>query len=406
MLHRLKILFTVIATCLFAAGGYAAEYPAEPADTTSESLASDISAWLVISHRGPRFISSFGHCSIHMSCPSAGLDNYYTYLVLKNARDVRMFFTYGFSRGFYTLYKWDEFAADYIDQHRTITEYRLNLNTDEVRNLWKNLDREAYNPSSRMYSFLHSQCASISADVISRSLCGEHIVYDNLPPALTGTTRDFALHATELYPWYQFVFMCLLGREGEQFNKTAEMLSPTLIVPTWKQASIVDTAGHSRPVLTDEEREMYKGDFTHVTPNPFTPVIAFALVLALIVILTLMERLGKCHRCAAVVDGVLLGMLTLVGCLITYLCFFSQATWGPGNALLPVFNPLPFVLWLILRRKRCFRWLCAAYTAVIAVMMVAAAFIPQLGAGHVMLFAIFLVRAANRTFPMNKPTNK
>ena len=395
MLCRLRrsIALTVLTTCLTAASGQVAvSVPSSAADSTSSGLATDISASLVISDRGPRFISSFGHCSIRLTCPSAGLDNYYTYLIHSDASNVLMFFTHGISRGHYAMLKWDEFSSDYTEQNRTITEYPLNLTTDEVRQLWMNLDRETYNPLSRSYSFLHSQCASISADIIQHSLDGEHIHYLTLPPDMTGTERDFALRATQNYPWYQFVFMCLLGREGEQPEKLTEMLTPTLIAPVWTQAVFENEHGESRPVFAGEPHVLYEGTFTPHKHSPFTPPVVFAALALLMVLLSIANLRGHLLRLGKIVDGVLLAVQTLVGCLIVYLYFFSLATWGPGNALLPVFNPLPFLLWLVFRHRTWFRWGMAACAAVVAGMMIAACFIPQLGAGHVALFAVLLVR--------------
>lgn len=391
-----SLAFTAIATCLFATGGYAAN-DAVPAasDSTSGGLATDISASLVVCERGPRFVSSFGHCSIRMSCPSAGLDNYYTYLIHNGMSNVCMFFSHGISRGHYAMQKWDEFSSDYIAQDRTITEYPLNLTSDEVRRLWMNLDREVYKPLSRMYSFLHSQCASISADIIQNSLDNEHIRYLTLDPAMTGTERDFALRVTECYPWYQFVFSCLLGREGEQLGKQTEMLTPTLIAPAWTQAVIEDASGHSRPVLADGPRVLYEGSFTPPAHSPLTPVTVFGTLVVLLIALSLANCRGHLLRLGRLTDGILLAVQTLVGCLVVYLCFFSLATWGPGNALLPVFNPLPVVLWLCLRRRSGFRWVALAYAIVVLAMMVSALFIPQLGLAHVLLFALFFVRALN-----------
>lgn len=391
-----SLAFTAIATCFFATGGYAANahIPAE-ADTVPASLATDIQASLVVCDRGPRFVSSFGHCSIRMSCPSAGLDNYYTYLIHNEFSNVRMFFTHGVSRGHYAVQKWDEFSRDYVDQDRTITEYPLNLTTDEVRRLWMNLDREVYKPLSRMYSFLHSQCASISADIIQHSLDNEHIRYLTLDPAMCGTERDFALRSTERYPWYQFVFMCLLGREGEQPGKQTEMLTPTLIAPAWTQAVIENAAGDSRPVFASEPRTLYAGTYTPPVHSPFTPTVVFTLLLVLAIGLSIANRKGHLLQVGRVVDGCLLAVQTLVGCLVVYLCFFSHATWGPGNALLPVFNPLPLLLWLCFRRRPWFRWLCLAYALVVCVMIVASFFIPQLNLAHALLFALLMERVHN-----------
>lgn len=391
--------FTVTTTCIIL-GGYAAEMPV-PGDSIAaqEGLRNDISASLVICGRGSRLISSFGHCSIHMSCPSAGLDNFYTYLIEASSANVRRFLMEDVCKGLFVVQKWDEFSKDYVRQNRPVTEYPLNLTTDEVRRLWMSLDRETFHPDSRTYSFLHAQCTSICADIIRGSLLGERMEYGDLPPALTGTLRDYAAYAVRDYPWYNLCFQSLLGAEGEQQGDLWEKLAPMDIVTAWSDASIVDAAGNRRPVLGDEHvlfaapQTSNPSPLTH-HPSPFTPTLFFALLLAATLLLTLAEnRLGvRGERLVQAYDALLLCLQTLLGLFFTGLLLFSKAPWMAGNLLPIVFNPIPLVVWLYLRRKKAIRWAYAVYAAVLAAMMVAAAFVPQLGWAHVLLFASFLVR--------------
>ena len=175
--------------------------------------------------------------------------NYYTYLILASPDNVKRFFEEGICTGQFVVQKWDEFSKDYIEQNRPVTEYKLNLTTDEVRHLWMNLDKETYNPKKRIYSFLHSQCTSICADIIRGSLHDERIEYGYLPEALTGTLRDYTDYAVSGYPWYRFCFQCLLGAEGEEQGTIWEKLTPTEIWPIWSQASIVDAEGNEYEVI-------------------------------------------------------------------------------------------------------------------------------------------------------------
>ena len=291
MLLRLRsIVFAAITTCIVA-GGYAAQTPLHDDSGKAEGgLANDISASLVVCGRGPRLISSFGHCSIHMSCPSAGLDSYYTYLIWASPENIRRFFAEGLCTGHFEAQKWDDFKKDYVEQNRPITEYKLNLTTDEVRHLWLNLDRETYNSTSREYSFLHSQCTSICADVIRASLINERIEYGELPQGLTGTLRDFADHSVAGYPWYLFCFQSILGKEGEQKGTVWEKLAPADIYPVWSGASIVDAAGNRRPIFIDDGQTLLDGTYSPSKASPLTPTVCFAILLAIALLLTVFSK--------------------------------------------------------------------------------------------------------------------
>lgn len=408
MRRRLRgIALSVITTCIIL-GGYAAEMPvARDNASAQDGLANDISASLVICGRGGKLISSFGHCSIHMSCPSAGLDNYYTYLIEASSANIRRFFAEGVCTGLFVVQKWDEFSKDYVEQNRPVTEYGLNLTTDEVRRLWMSLDKETYRPDSRTYSFLHAQCTSICADIIRGSLMGERIEYGDLPQGLTGSLRDYAAFSVRNYPWYSFCFQSLLGAEGEQQGDLWEKLAPMDIVTAWSEASIVDAAGHRRPVLTGDERVLYAGSYQPSPPSPFTPTLFFALLLAATLLLTLAFGLGvRGERLGFACDAILLCLQTLLGLFFTWLLLFSKAPWMPGNLLPIVFNPIPFVVWLFLRGKKAIRWAYAVYAVVLAAMMVAAAFVPQLGWAHVLLFATFLVRVTAHLLKSGKKSQQ
>lgn len=399
-----SIMFSAITTCILASG-YAAEttFP-DGNNSPEEGLANDISASLVVCGQGPRLISSFGHCSIHMSCPSAGLDNYYTYLILATPDNIKRFFTEGICTGHFEAQKWAEFSKDYVEQDRPVTEYKLNLTTDEVRHLWMNLDKETFNPVSRIWSFLHSQCTSISADVIRNSLLNERIEYADLPPALTGTFREYTDFAVANNPWYLFCFQSILGTEGEQQGTIWEKLAPTVIYPVWSQASFVDAAGNRRPVFTGDSQVLVDGTYAPSKPTPLTPNVVFGFLLVFTILLTIAEVFSKkTRKVGRVYDAILLCAQTLLGLFFTGLLLFSKASWMQGNLMPIVFNPLPAILWILFHKKGWFRYVYIFYAILLAGMIVATPFVPQLQWGHAIVFAILLVRVVSSIL-QRKPT--
>ena len=378
-----SIVFSAITIC-FIAGGYAAERPLpDGKNNPEEGLATDISASLVVCGQGARLISSFGHCSIHMSCPSANLDNYYTYLILASPANIKRFFTEGLCTGHFEAQKWDQFSKDYVEQNRPITEYRLNLTIDEVRRLWLNLDKETYNPESRDYSFLHSQCTSIIADIIRKSLINERIEYGSLPQPLQGTLRDYTDYTVAGHPWYLFCFQSLLGAEGEQSGTIWEKLAPTVIYPVWSQSVIVDAAGNRRPVFTGDTQALFSPKPAKPA-KPLKPSLIFSLLLVFTLLLTFWERHVARTRPSSkrgwwkLFDALLLIVQTILGLFFTWLLLFSKASWMPGNLLPIVFNPIPALLWLLFHKKKGFRRVYILYAVVLTAMIIATPFVPQL----------------------------
>ena len=395
-----SVVFSAITTCILASGYAAETTPADAGNPSGHGLADDISASLVVCGRGARLISSFGHCSIRMTCPSAGLDNYYTYLIHATPKNIWRFFTEGICTGQFVVQKWDVFAKDYIEQNRPITERKLNLTTDEVRHLWMNLDKETLNPKSRAYSFLHSQCTSICADIIRGSLLNERMDTGELPEALGGTLRDYTNYAVAGYPWELFCFQSLLGSEGEQLGTVWEKLAPTIIYPVWSQSSIVDAAGTARPVFTGESQVLFDGTYSPSKPSPLTPTVVFAILLVITLILTVAEVFWKkMRRITRVYDILLLCVQTLLGLFFTWLLLFSSASWMPGNMLPIVFNPLPALLWILFHKRKAFRWVGIVYAVILAAMMVATPFVPQLQWGHALIFATLLIRTTAHIIP-------
>ena len=395
-----SIVFSAITTCILASGYAAETTPADAGNPSEAGLANDISASLVVCGRGARLISSFGHCSIHMSCPSAKLDNYYTYLIHATPKNIRRFFTEGICTGQFVVQKWDVFAKDYIEQNRPITEYKLNLTIDEIRHLWMNLDKETINPKSRAYSFLHSQCTSICADIIRGSLLNERMDSGELPDALNGTLRDYTNYAVANYPWELFCFQSLLGSEGEQQGIVWEKLAPTIIYPVWSQSSIVDATGTGRPVFTGESQVLFDGTYSPSKPSPLTPSVVFAILLVFTLLLTVAEVFSKkMRKITRVYDILLLCVQTLLGLFFTWLLLFSSASWMPGNVLPIVFNPIPALLWVFFHKKKTFRRVYIIYSVILAAMTVATPFVPQLQWGHALIFATFLIRTITQIIP-------
>ena len=206
----------------------------------------------------------------------------------------------------------------------------------------------------------------------------------------------FTDYAVAGYPWYRFIFQSLLGAEGEEPGTDWEKMAPTDIYPVLSGASIVSQAGDRRPVFTGETTVLFDGKYLPPKHSPFTPVVVFAILLALTLLLT---ATGRPKPLVKAFDIALLVAQTLLGLFFTGLLLFSSASWMPGNTMPVVFNPLPVVLWALFRKKSWFRRVWVTFAVVLAAMIVATPFVPQLQWAHALLFATFLVRVIAHVIP-------
>lgn len=111
----------------------------EKADSAETALPVDVSAYYVEVTPGSTYASVFGHAAIRMSCPSAGLDYCFT-IKTPEINDEFFDLLFGHLRVGLVPEQTSQFRADYLQQGRGITEYRLALTLDEARQLWKTLD--------------------------------------------------------------------------------------------------------------------------------------------------------------------------------------------------------------------------------------------------------------------------
>lgn len=233
------------------------------------------------------------------------------------------------------------FYDSYAKEGRAIYEQRLNLTQDEAHRL---IDALANNlqPSKATYryNFFYDNCVTRALDRISDAVDGEVI----WPEVKTedNTLRDIVHEFTPADSWYRFGQDLLLGAEVDHpADRRLRMFSP-IYAERYVSEAKVRRAGEAllplaAPVIT----------LLPETPAPlasgvqFTPMWAFGLLLAFVIGVTYYEYRRK--RYFWILDVVLLIAQGLVGCIITFLFFFSSHPAVGSNFLITMFNPLPLL---------------------------------------------------------------
>lgn len=370
-----------------------------------DGLATDITVSLLSVAPGYTVYTAHGHCALRLQCPSAGLDYSFTYGLDDTVENRLAFFT-GEAKGEYSAVQTHDYLQEYANEGRRVVEYELNLNLYQKRRLWELLDNEVSYGAVRPYNYLTTNCSSMCAFAVKRALQGEaKMVYGSASPILNGTYRDFVHVISRHRPWVDFFWNSLLGSEGDKVGQNGEKYSPSLLVETWKHASIVDKFGSRRPLLIDSNgSELISGDDGQHT-SWFTPTICFALLLLLVILLSVAEHTGHLHKLAFTVDATLMLLLTVIGMALCYMTLFSSLDGSSGNWYALVFNPLPLLAWLLFRKNKRYVYFYLFYFSFLLVFIMFTPFVAQIDMPHSLMISMLAVRCLSNAWRMKYKTD-
>lgn len=288
-----KFLACLLATilCLAAHAQPSADRPSDErtADSLTQAAQAEdfVQASLLTIGPGSDAITCFGHAAIRMQCPSAGLDYCFTFEMKLADGEAWKFFT-GDAKAGFMVAKTDVFLQQYQQQGRGIHEYDLNLRPEEEQRLWRNLDTEVGQDARWDYDFIHRNCGSMCVWIINTSLTDEHIEYGALPEPLAGTYHETIMHVAKDAPWLNLFFHCRHFYLWNEVGDIEHKMAPDLLVAAWNNASLVDDAGHRRPI--------FKGDRT-LAPQTvsiqrpwFTPTLTLILIIIFVILTILITK--------------------------------------------------------------------------------------------------------------------
>ncbi len=385
------ILSILSATTVLAAGAQPNADKAHADSLEADMARPDyIQASLLVATPGFELYTSAGHAALRMQCPSKGVDNCYEFASLVNF-DTTLEFINGTMEGaFMRLYTRD-YIKRYRDEKRGVTEMKLNLTPEQKVELWRLADRHCDMGVGWQFDYMVNDCSNMATWLVESSLLGDTIVYRNLDPNITGTYRKAFYTQHEISPWSMLFWNVIMGTLGDEPTDFKSHIYPIFIVDTWQKAVIVDKHGKERTLTTSAEVLLkQEGEDKPVQPTPLT-VMAALLLLAIAV--SIMEYKRGYNAVCRITDILLFAVEFATGLLITYLLVFSKQVATEWNWLIIVFNPLPLLLWAILRKKKAMRHLYRIFTAVLVAYCLCTPLLPQLAYSKLyVLLAAFAVR--------------
>ena len=267
-------------------------------------------------------------------------------------------------------------------ENRRMVEQELNLPQDKaimVRDfLWNNAQPE--NRTYR-YKFLSDNCSTRPRDIIEMA-AGEGLRYPAMSDS-TVTYRDILAHYCRNYAWERFGIDLVLGWDVDTvLDQRATMFIPMLLMDAVAGATITTDSTTTRLVkaTTVPIDKSTEGNVRPPTPWYLSPMTVAVLVLALTLMVT--WRDWRRHDVARWFDTVLFSAGGLAGCLLFFLIFFSTHEATSPNINIAWLNPVLLLLAILpwfKKTRNAARWLHALNALVVALLMLAWPWQPQVG---------------------------
>ena len=267
-------------------------------------------------------------------------------------------------------------------ENRRMVEQELNLPQDKaimVRDfLWNNAQPE--NRTYR-YKFLSDNCSTRPRDIIEMAT-GDGLRYPAMEDSAV-TYRAILAHYCRNYAWERFGINLVLGWDVDTtLDQRATMFIPMLLMDAVAGATITTDSTTTRLVkaTTVPIDKSTEGNVRPPTPWYLSPMTVAVLVLALTLMVT--WRDWRRHDVARWFDTILFSAGGLAGCLLFFLIFFSTHEATSPNINIAWLNPLLLLLAILpwfKKTRNAARWLHALNALVVALLMLAWPWQPQVG---------------------------
>lgn len=238
--------------------------------------------------------------------------------------------------GQYFLYRYDYMGNG-------VTEQVLNLTQEETAKLTELL-YENLLPQNRgyRYNWLYDNCTTRARDMIEKAINGK-VIYEN--KLNEKTARNLLHECLANDSWLKLGIDLLLGTEIDTLApRKIQQFIPAYYENDLNYAFIEDTDGCRRKMVAYEEPLLEEKDFNKVDDTPFSPTIAFSILLIIAILLSIYDYKRK--KVSGWFDAILHLAQGIAGIIIAYLFFFSVHPAVSTNWQVIIFNPL-YILYAV-----------------------------------------------------------
>ena len=393
LLKRLPLLLLLICSTVRIASQPSAK---DSLSAGTYQLAPDssnfVTASIVLLSETNALYSVFGHATLRMECPIHNLDYVFTY---ESDTNVGGFMTFiaGKAKARYVAVPTNVFLKNIKKEGRGVRQYELNLTLHEKQELWRLLDEEMMAGAYRHFNLLTSNCLSTTIYNIEGCLVDDEFKWGPARHPITLRDGDFLRHHLHGVPWAEFVYVTFLGTIYDNFSPREHKLSPKLMIELLREARLVSKSdGKERPVIVDQGKTLCE-ESVHEEATAFTPFIAFSLLLAIALLITLADWYLGQKRLAKWFDITLFTAQAIVGVLIIFITFYSELFGSNWNWYIVEFAPIPLLFILIIQRKSIESKCWLAYSAILLLFILATPFLGELDLPHQLITGVLLIRS-------------
>lgn len=345
---------------------------------------------------GDKVYTASGHNALRLQCPSNNIDIAYTFEMDLSMGNIMLFFD-GKAKAGYISAPTQVFLDSYSEEGRGVKAIPLNLSPKEKQNLWKYLDSEYEKGAHWMFDYEHNGCSSMTVNALYQCLDeGSKLEFRDFDGFKASSYREVLPDLFSLSPWVHLFWNGIMGIDGEDSEPFEGKLYPSVLFRESQHMVIIDSLGHERPLTCGNVQQLKAATVTDV-PFPLTPTIVFGLLCLFAAAATIVEYKRGYTIFSRSTDICLMAIQTVIGIGLLYMLLFSQQVGTSWNWLIIAFNPLPFLLWLSLRKhKALYGKCCLCMAAALMIFMICYPIVPQLHYNSLMLLcSAFLIRIAS-----------
>ena len=341
---------------------------------------------------GDEVYAYFGHTALRYCNPDKKIDLVFNYGVFDFSEPGFVAkFVSGKTDYMLGVIDYPYFIQEYAMRGSEVTEQVLALDSTQEERFFALL-RENYRPGNRIYryNYFYNNCTTKARDIIEAAVAPDgEIKYATTEEC--PTFRDVVHRFTEVSPWYTFGIDLLLGCEADirQDARTLQFI-PSTLMGDFTKATI--GGNNTRALVANESKLIEKIEDESDEKSPFTPEVAFTLLLIATLLNIFIERIKK--KIFWGIDALLLTTQGIAGMLITYMLLFSTHPTVGSNQLALLLNPLPlFILPVYIYEIKKGRAPRAMWLQVViaTLFLVAAPFLTQQFPTAIYLFAMTLL---------------
>ena len=298
----------------------------------------DTSVFLITCGPGTETYSIYGHSALRIVIPQKEIDDVYNWGVFDfNTPNFAWKFAKGRLDYMLGVEPLQSFLQTYFFEQRFVYSQKINLTSEEIKELISliNVNLKPENVRYK-YDFFYDDCSTRIRDLLEKSI-GKKLLYPLYEDQENPTFREMVGKYQDPFPWLKFGIDLIMGSPGDKDASARDRM----FLPIDMKYELDDTRiirdGKMIPLLQNPEVIL---DFNspQVRQKLFTsPVMIFALLLVLMIILTGLLRNRKSNR---IFDIIIYSVFSLLALLMIFFNFFTDHEQMRWNLNIIWLNPV------------------------------------------------------------------